>query len=244
MFQYLKVTASLHTDITVLQCHAVLKMLYMLFCYVRCCTDAVDDMKWEIALCTYTIPQSMYGAVDSDDDDDNDPAISPIQWVTKLGNSRVASLILKCLAVAWNTTGDTGHSLADSIYMPDLLELLKAFPTLAVPFLAEQITLMQAGEPTLLHLAATSFRTSGIHPTASFNANRAYSDFYGLSKTSSCLECLPRFFIHIVKGLSFVSFELQVHQQVVPVPHCNTVQLLEAAIGIAEDQQSAYHLQI
>jgi hypothetical protein len=88
-------------------------------------TDATDDIKWKVALCTFNAAAGS----------------SPMQLATALKRSHAASLMLKIVALSWSTLVAT-----DAIYMPHFIGLLKRFPTLAVLFLTDQIKLAQSGQ--------------------------------------------------------------------------------------------------
>jgi hypothetical protein len=78
-------------------------------------------------------------------------------------HSHAAALMLKIMAESWNTA-----VCADAIYMPHLIELLKAFPTLAVPFLADQIKLVQVAKPFYLNSRdVASFRSKWVRAATS-----------------------------------------------------------------------------
>jgi hypothetical protein len=194
---------------------------------------------------------------------------------TMMKQSHAASLILKVVARSWNTL-----VTSDSIYMPDLIKLLKTFPTLAVPFLADQIKLAQKGERFYLRpreLCVERCTTSqwvraavsidpiqgvmGWEIMAWETRTQEYLDYmaktYVIGWIQSIIErpsfeeicdwwwrgySSPDTYAHKIMNRmmrdGFFS-SIQLVQHVIPVRSCNTIELLEYAVALAESQGSA-----
>eukprot|EP00953_Heterococcus_sp_UTEX-ZZ885_P018955 10588-Heterococcus_DN1.PRE.2 len=118
--------------------------------------DATDDLKWKLALCTCT---SAF-------------RVSPMQLILHSEHSHAASLVLRVLAKSWHTLP------ADAIHMPDLIDLLKKFPTLAVPFLADQVKLVQLGERFYLTSDLLRAARCGSHWTRAAASLQAVTSKY------------------------------------------------------------------
>jgi Ion transport protein len=227
------------------------------------CTDAKDDIKWKLALCTVTTTANAW---------------SPVQEAIRYKHSHAASLILNVLAISWNTLA------ADAIYMPDLVELLNSFPTLAVPFLTDQIKLVQIGKPFYLefielrakmcnsqwvraavsldpiedsrvwqrvpkgyiHYMAGTYVTDFIQPIieslryleAIYHRNPRLWNFLILLTSPLMPYWLVMQALTLAAKLSRSHTSIIV-QHAIPVRNCNTIELLEAAVNIAERQGSA-----
>jgi Ion transport protein len=200
------------------------------------CTDANDDLKWKLALCTVTVKTAK--------------SLSPMRLVVKLTASHIASLMLKVVAKAWNT-----GVIADTIYMPDLIALLLSFPTLAVPFLTDHIKLVQTGERFHLRRKAAyaaGFAPQWVRAAVSLQAFKCSSEMdrdYAEYMTETFPTGLRDFIIEsaaIYMTSSKTSLFRDTHehvrafvQQAIPVRNCNTTEVLKVAVAIAEFQQSA-----
>eukprot|EP00953_Heterococcus_sp_UTEX-ZZ885_P036192 18660-Heterococcus_DN1.PRE.2 len=210
--------------------------------------DNEDDIRWKLALCTVT-------AVDYHD--------SPIQQAIGFMNSHAASLILKVVAIPWNSAVS-----ADAIYMPDLIDLLKAFPTLAVFFLTDQVKLIQIAKPfylTLRHKRATRCKPQWVRAAASLQAvsgrnwdtiTQEHLKYMAETYVTDLVQSIIERFLHLDETAQFwydtMAFshyvpgtirkfikKAKVVQHAIPVRNCNTIKLLEAAVKIAESQDSA-----
>jgi Ion transport protein len=228
-----------------------------MFCF---CTDAEDDIKWKLTLCSASIRSY---------------ALSPMQLVIKHNSSYAASLILRVVARSWNSAVSP-----DAIYMPDLIDLLEAFPTLTVPFLTDQIKHIQVAEPFYLtfgNVCAAGCKSQWVRAAISLQAVSALNwntitqehlnymaDTYRTDLIQSIIERFLHLdekvtaqffydnmdeFLHYAPGMvrdflinaygkRILSRPIFV-QHAIPVRNCNTIELLEAAVTIAESQDSA-----
>jgi hypothetical protein len=201
------------------------------------CTDAEDDIKWKLALCTaITIYEHR-----------------PIQITIFLKHSQAASLILKVMAKSWSTV-----VIADTIYMSDIVGLLNRFPTFAVPFLTDHIKLVQTGERFYLSSrdlnaarcasqwvrAAVSFETcqescEWERVTQEYLARRAKLRMMSqLFPETACDRYIQKRLQRALANFKGNCTSIMI-QHAIPVRDCNTIELLRAAVAIAESQGSA-----
>jgi Ion transport protein len=188
-------------------------------------TDAMEDIRWKFALCI--VPVS---------------GRSPMQLAIEYKHRHAASLLLKTIAVGWNAA-TKDWSPADAINMPDLVELFRAFPALAVPFMTDQMKLVQVGR-----CAEIGYGSNLVTAAASLEAwALKYElieilDKYHYSMGGFVpLTLMYLFFKRIVTHASLRfkgEYNFNVMQHAIPVRNCNTMELLYTAIEIAEKQQN------
>jgi hypothetical protein len=160
-------------------------------------------------------------------------------------HGHAASLMLKNIAIAWNTLVN-----ADAISMPDLLELLKAFRTLAVPFLTDQIKLVQIGEPFFLGYGAldvdrcasqwirAAVSLAPVQDSADWNrVTHAYHVHMAISYPTSLTQLMIESAANVTSSKTV--HLLDIVQDAIPVRNFNTIELLNVAVNMAESQGSA-----
>jgi uncharacterized membrane protein len=182
-----------------------------------------------------------------------------MQLVIERSNSHAASLILKTVAVAWKTSlVHCGQwSPADAIYMPDLVELLQRFRTLAVRFLTDEIKLVPSGVPLSLkksggHLhgiecyTSQCLRAAVIPQVVRYISDlrvgiTEYVDYVATAYSKTTMQRFLQFVMQRAAAMTSAQSkaDFKIKQHVIPIRNCNTIELLEAAVIIAESQDSA-----
>jgi archaellum component FlaC len=164
-------------------------------------------------------------------------------------NSYVASVILKTVAAAWNAVGE-GWLPTEAIMMSELIELLVRFPTLAVPFLTDQIQLVQFGPEWCIELdqvCAEKCTSQWIRAAASLDSMQ--DDMHWNTVTQKHLDYMRETYATgLIQNIISLTTTLTsskskgkfyVTQHIIPVRNCNTIELLQAAVNIAESHRSA-----
>jgi Ion transport protein len=164
-------------------------------------------------------------------------------------NSYAASLMLKTVAAGWNAVREDWLP-TEAVNMSDLLALFKYFPTLAVPFLTEQIKLVQFGERLYLECSAPCAErctSRWIRAAVSLTPIQTNGKWDYLTEeyvAYMAATCPPSLIQKIInKAITLTTSKgkgrFSVIQNVIPVRNCNSVELLQAAVSIAESQGNA-----
>jgi Ion transport protein len=152
--------------------------------------------------------------------------------------------MLKIVAMSWN-------ALADAVYMPDLVKLLEVFPTLAAPFLADQINLVKYARRFSLRsddLCYEKCSPQWVRTAASLEPVIAYTDSDWDTVTKKYMEYIAESYgTNLIQSAiesaasmmrSKTTGSIPMMQQVIPVRNCNTIELLRAAVSLAESSKS------
>jgi Ion transport protein len=150
-----------------------------------------------------------------------------MQLAIKNKLSHAASLILKVVARSWSSVIAT-----DAIFMPDLLNMLGAFPALVVPFLTDQIKLVQVSR-----FAEIRYGSHLVTAAASSEAWTNRNEMIEILDKFHAYSFLTRIVTHAVLRIRS-EYNLNVMQHVIPVRGCNTIEVVDTALDIAEKQQN------